>query len=768
LKSTQSLGPAERAVNADDLEIKSIRSKDIIVLLSTRNAISHPRVRLLGGILAWFTDHHNQGQYYFLCRFTSSWAREVAPMPAPSIRFEEFELDTESCELRRSGRPIKLERIPMELLILLLQNPGRLVRRETIEQKLWGGNGLLETEHSINTAINKLRATLRDDSRDPHFIRTVVGHGYRFIADVKHAEPIEEPLVPARSPVSFPSPGVAPATTDRNAMGQQTYSQPAVLSNGAGPKQVVTPEPASMPIPGQLPIQAPALEPPQPKANPAAAKKWFIAGSLASLAAILMVVAAVYLLHTPKIVSRPSEPAPGFHSIAVLPFRNLAQNSDHDYLVDGMTDQLISDLAMSTPLRVISCRSVMQYKGVQLPLQEIAKALNVDAIVEGSYLRQGREIRITAQLLDAQNDRHLWAQTYRESDRNLLAMQDQVTNDIAREVALAVGSSFAGLKPRSMNEQARNAYLRGRYLWNERTLSGLTKSIEYYTHAIRADRNYAEAYAALSESYVTLGSYGGPNPTDALWKAQFAAERALQLDSKLSAAHTALAGVKTDRDWDWKGAEEEYRRAIALNPSDSTAHHWYGLHLARLGRGRQGLSELERALSLDPLSLIIATDVAETYYLLREPEQAITRINEVLALNPDFAQAHMVKGKILEELHRYREAEEEFVESGRLFGGGSRLDAVRGHALALAGERKQALRIAQALEAASEQRYTSGVHIAQIYCALRQTETAMKWLDRAYDRHDTGINMLGVDPLFDGCRADSRFQQLLRRIKLNG
>ena len=673
-------------------------------------------------------------------------------MPSPSIRFEQFELDIESCELRRSGRPIKLERIPMELLILLLQNPGRLVRRETIEQKLWGGNGFLETEHSINTAINKLRATLRDDSRDPQFIRTVVGHGYRFIADVKHAEPIQEPL--------------APATTDRNAMGQQAYTQPAALPNGAGPKQVVSVELASMPIPGALPIQAPTLAPPQPEANRAGASKWFIAGFLASLAAIMMVIAAVHLLRTPKTSSPRPEPAPGFHSVAVLPFRNLAQNPEQDYLVDGMTDQLIADLAMSTPLRVISHRSVMQYKGVQLPLQEIAKALNVDAIVEGSYLRQGREIRITAQLLDAQNDRHLWAQTYHQSDKSVLAMQDQVTNDIAREVALAVGTSFAGSKPRSVNERARNAYLRGRYLWDERTLSGLTKSIEYYTDAIRADRNYAEAYAALSESYVTLGTYGGPNPADALWKAEFAAERALQLDSNLSAAHTALAGVKTDRDWDWKGAEKEYRRAIAMNPSDSTAHHWYGLHLARLGRGEQGLSELERALSLDPLSLIIATDVAETYYLLRMPDQAMTRINEVLALNPGFAQAHMVKGKILEELHRYHEAKEEFVESGRLFGRGNSADAVQGHVLALAGDREQALKIAQDLEATSEQRYISGVHVAQIYCALGETDAAMKWLDRAYLRHDTGIDMLGVDPLFDGCRGSSRFQELLKRIKL--
>lgn len=681
-------------------------------------------------------------------------------MPEPSLRFEEFELDIESCELRRSGKRLKLERIPMELLILLLQNPGKLLRRETIEQKLWGENGLLETDHSINTAINKLRVTLRDDSRDPHFIRTVIGQGYRFIADVTPAEPIARPPASTDSPASLQS-GVGGAVVDaavQHANGQQPHS-----SDGAVEEQVVLPD---APLtPAQLPIPTPALDASRPKEQHPASQ-WFIAGSVVSLAAILIIAAAVHLLRTGGTPLRTSEAAPGFHSIAVLPFQDLAQDSGQNYLVDGMTDQLISDLAMSTPLRVISRRSVMQYKGVQLPLKEIAKALNVDAIVEGSYLRQGNEIRITAQLLDAQNDRHLWAQTYRQSDRNLLAMQDQVTSDIAREVALVVGSSFAGLKPRNVNEQARNAYLRGRYLWNERTPSGLAKSIEYYTEAIRADRNYAEAYAALSESYVTLSVYGGPDPAAALWKAQFAAERALQLDSSLSAAHTALGGVKTDRDWDWKGAEDEYRRAIAINPSDSTAHHWYGLHLVRMGRGQEGLSELERALSLDPLSLIIATDLAETYYLLRKPDAAMTRIDEVLALNPDFAQAHVVKGKILEELHRYPEAESEFGEAERSFGRGSGLDFMRGHALALAGKREEALRIVQHIEAASERQYVSGANIAQVYCALGDTDTAMNWLDRAYNRHDTAMNILGVDPIFDGCRADPRFQELLRRIKL--
>jgi tetratricopeptide (TPR) repeat protein len=187
-----------------------------------------------------------------------------------------------------------------------------------------------------------------------------------------------------------------------------------------------------------------------------------------------------------------------------------------------------------------------------------------------------------------------------------------------------------------------------------------------------------------------------------------------------------------------------------------------------MGKAQQGLAELERALSLDPLSLIIATDMAETYYLLRKPEEAMTQVNDVLALNPEFAQAHLVKGKILERLHQYHQAEEEFMASSQLFGGGSNLDAERAHALALAGEPRQALQIVQDLERASEQHYVSGVRLAQIYCALQQTNSAMTWLDRAYKRHDAGMNMLGVDPLFDGCRADAHFQKLLRVIKLTG
>jgi TolB-like protein/Tfp pilus assembly protein PilF len=490
-------------------------------------------------------------------------------------------------------------------------------------------------------------------------------------------------------------------------------------------------------------------------------------GLVIALLVLIAVTGAVVLLLRPHPPERQML-AGGSHSIAVLPFRNLAREPDQDYLVDGMTDQLITELGKNPTLHVISYNSVMQYKDVQSAVGETARQLNVDMIVEGSYLRAGQKVHITAQLMDARDDRQVWSETYEESDADLLAMQDQVTNDIAHRIAFALGTSLVGAGEQAATAKARDAYLRGRYLWNQRTVHGLNESIRYFNEALQADPNYAEAYAGLAESYLLLTVYGDAHPSDSLLRAQSAAERALQLNGKLGQAHTALAAVKTDRDWDWSGAEKEYRRALELNPGDPTAHHWYGLHLARLGRWQQAETEIHRALELDPLSLIINTDAAEIAYWSRRPDLAMSRIEAVLILNPGFAQAHLVKGKVLEELHRYREAEAEFAEAGRLFGKPANLLSMRAHALALAGENNKSLAIARGLESVSPQKYVSGVHIAQIYCALHRMDDATKWLDRAYQQHDTGINMLKVEPLFDGCRADLRFQHLVSELHLGG
>jgi TolB-like protein/DNA-binding winged helix-turn-helix (wHTH) protein/Tfp pilus assembly protein PilF len=665
------------------------------------------------------------------------------PVPAP-FRFEEFDLDLERYELRRSGQTVKLERIPMELLILLLQNNGKLVRREAINRRLWGENAYQDTDHSVNTAVNKLRYILRDDPRDPRFIQTVVGQGYRFIAEVA-ADPTPDPILPD------PILNAKPPSAGAHAGGEK----PVSAANGS---PSVLHEYAAEPLPAK-PVPAAGEAPPIPTRRP------FVLVALAILVALLAVAAFLYL-HDSRSAHQPKNAAAGFHSIAVLPFVNLAQNSDQDYIVDGMTDQLITDLASSTPLRVISRSSVMQYKGRQVPMPEIVQTLDVDAVLEGSFLHNGAQVRVTADLIDARNDRHLWAQVYEESGDDLLSMQEPVANDIVHQVALALGSTVSVFRLRPVNVRARDAYLRGRFLWNKRTLDSLTKSIAYYQDAIKADPKFAEAYAALGDAYVLLSSYGGDGPASSLQKAQEAAERALQLGGGLAEAHTVLGAVRTDRDWDWFGAETEYRQALQLNPSYPTARHWYSLHLSRLGRTEEAEVEIQRAHALDPLSTIISTDAAETAYWARKQNEALKRVDAVLSTDPYFAEAHLVKGKIYEQQGSYELALAEFKIALALFGGGPNVEALRGHALALAGASEQALDIARQLEAASAHSYVSGVDIAAIYCALRQPDIAMRWLNRAYLNRDKGMNMLGIDPMFDGCRADHRFQELVRKLKL--
>ncbi len=546
-------------------------------------------------------------------------------MPAP-FRFEEFDLDLERYELRRSGQAVKLERIPMELLILLLQSNGKLVRREAINRRLWGENAYQDTDHSVNTAVNKLRYILRDDPRDPRFIQTVVGQGYRFIAEVAPDPLLEEPAV---------APGPEPIL----------------------PEAVATPVP---PVP--LPLKAGSAETIEQqdagRGHPIPTRWPFVFVVLTILVALLAAAAFLYL-HRSRSAQDPKTAIGGFHSIAVLPFVNLAQNSDQDYIVDGMTDQLITDLAGSTPLRVISRRSVMQYKGVQVPMREIAETLDVDAVLEGSFLHNGTQVRITADLIDARNDRHLWAQVYEESGNDLLTIQESVTKDIVHDVALALGSGVSTSQVRPLNVEARDSYLRGRFLWNKRTPASLEKSVVYYQNAINADPGYAEAYAALGIAYVVLSGYGS-DPSNSLAKAQEAAETALRLgggEAEAAAeAHTVLGAVKTERDRDWPGAEVEYRRALELDPSYPTAHHWYSLHLSRLGRTKEADIEIQRARALDPLSPMIGTDAAETAYWARNPGEAMARIREVLVRNPNFAEAYLAEGEILAQQKHYEQA----------------------------------------------------------------------------------------------------------------
>ncbi len=364
-------------------------------------------------------------------------------MPQLCVRFDEFELDTESCELLRAGQRVKLERIPMQLLVLLLENRGKLVRREAIIERLWGGNVFVEAEHSINTAVNKLRAILRDDSRNPQFIRTVVGQGYCFIAAVNVPEPGTN--------------GYSRASSGPAELNGANYDINLIAGNGHANGSSIVDEPKAQSVSGESGLSEAsaatvAAEPSAKEAltqtikRPSDSKLWIIA-ALAGLVAVAITLGFYLLRQHETAPQSQQQESVALRSVAVLPFRNLAETSHEDYLVGGLTDELTTILARNTSLRVISQRSAMRYKEGQYSIQEIARSLNVDAVVEGSYLHADKRIRITVQLIDAHNDQHLWAQMYDESDKHLFAMQDQVTKDIAQQVAIVLGSRFTRFQP---------------------------------------------------------------------------------------------------------------------------------------------------------------------------------------------------------------------------------------------------------------------------------------------------------------------------------
>jgi TolB-like protein/Tfp pilus assembly protein PilF len=484
------------------------------------------------------------------------------------------------------------------------------------------------------------------------------------------------------------------------------------------------------------------------------------------LALLVGGAAVVGLLSGYFLVSRTArKAAEKFQSVAVLPLLNLSGNSEQEYLVDGMTDQLITDLARATPLRVISRTSTMQYKGTRKALPEIAKDLNVDAIVEGSVLRSQGNVRITAQLLDARTDRHLWAQSYERSSQDLLAMQDEVALDIVHEISATLQPASRGAHGQKVNSEAYDEYLHGRFLWNRRTLENLQKSIGHYQQAIRLAPDFAPAYAALGDAYAVISLRGGPPPSDSYPRAREAAEKALQLDDSLADAHALLGEVRVNYDYDWGGAEKEFRRAIELNPNYATGHQWYASFLVSMKRPQEAEAEIDKASMLDPLSLIINATRGETRYMAGDSISAIKLCLHAQELDPNFTETYLFLGKAYEQQRQFREADSNFKRAVDLSSGRPGPLILQAHAYALSGRKDLALASIDRL-LSSKHGYVANSDVAAVYCAMGRSSIAMTWLEKALVNHEEGLNLLAVEPLFDGCRHDPQFHALIQRLGL--
>ncbi len=455
-------------------------------------------------------------------------------------------------------------------------------------------------------------------------------------------------------------------------------------------------------------------------------------------------------------------------SVAVLPLENLSGDPAEEFFADGMTEALIGDLAQVASLRVISRTSVMRFKGTRRPLPEIARELGVDAVVEGTVARAGDRVRISAQLIEASTDRHLWARSYERDFGDILALQRDVAFAIAGEVRshLSPGESRRLAESRPVDPEAYDAYLRGRFQWNRRTPDSVRRGIEFFERAIAADPTYALAWAGLADCYNILGDQHAIAPEDSAPRAKAAANRALELDPQLAEAHVSLAFQHAFHDWDWERAEAAFLRALELKPNYATGHQWYAEFLVMHRRDEEAIAEARRARELDPLSTVLATSHADVLYFCGRAAEAAAMLRTILTVDPSFVHGHTDLGRACSILGLHDEAIASFRTAARLREIEPELIPGLGYAYAAAGRADEARRVLARLEAHRKGQFVSPAGIAMIHVALGEHDRAFEWLDRAFAERDSALVWLRGNPRLDPIRDDPRFADLARRVGL--
>lgn len=636
----------------------------------------------------------------------------------PTYRFGPYELRTRTREFYKYGTKLKLRPQPFRVLQILVEHAGDVVTREELHDALWPETTFVDFEHGLNNSIKELRRVLNDSPSEPRYIETLPRLGYRIIVPVETSD-----LRTVNESVSaFP---VAAAEPDR----------PAEIKE-AGVDRL-------RPFP-----------------------RWTLGIGLGFLA--LMIVAG-YLTgwHLPV---RSSE-ASGRVMLAVLPFENLTGDAGQEYLGDGVTEELISQLGQTDPrhLGVIARTSVMHYKNSREPLQEIGRALQVQYALEGSVRRAPGRLRITAQLVDMQGQT-LWSREYDRDASDLLAIQGEIAREISDEIRFKLGGSEPAVLRKTppanpATNQAHDLYLRGTYFLNKRNVSGLQQAVSYFQQAIAKDPGYATAYAALANSYALLGGYSGGLQTQYMPKAREAALRAVELDGNLPEAHVALALIAQNYDWDWQTAEKEYRQAIQLNPNYATAHHWYAEHLALMGRFDEAFAESEKARQIDPLSMIIAADKGVILYYARQYDDSIKQFDAVQEMEPTFLRVGMIVYPQVEK-ELYPEAlhslEHEHQVDGESAWHWARLAYVYGRS----GRKRQALQALEKVKGLNQRQPLDPGVLLWANLGTGDREQVFFWMEKAYSQHSNILSMLKVDPAFDSLRGDPRFQSMLHRVRL--
>jgi adenylate cyclase len=473
-----------------------------------------------------------------------------------------------------------------------------------------------------------------------------------------------------------------------------------------------------------------------------------------------------------KSVSSPAAPsaphASDQKSIAVLPFVDLSPAHDQEYFCDGISEEILDALAKVGGLRVVARTSSFSFKGTNADVGDIARKLNVQNVLEGSLRREGNRIRITAQLINARDGFHMWSDTFERELQGVFAVQDEITHAIvdALKVKLAVAPSARA----QLNTESHDLYLKGRFYWNKRTTDTIKKAIDYFNEAIGKDPEYALAYAGLADCYSSLGfnfDAGLLAPAQAIPKAKAAALKALEIDDALAEAHTSLAFIKLNYDWDWPGAEKDFKRAIELNPNYDNAHHWYSHYLTAMGRTDESFLESKRALELDPVGLVMNVHLGWHYFYARQYDQAVEQLQKTIEMDPNRGFTHWYLGLALEQQGKYQKATSELQKGHALLGDNLGVEADLGHTYAVSGNREAAQRMIEELKELSAQRYVAAYHVALIYTGLGEKAEAFQWLEKAYQERSDLLVYLKVEPRLDSLRSDPRFANFLLRIGLD-
>ena len=627
------------------------------------------------------------------------------------VRFGVFEADLETGELRKNGAKVPLQGQPFQVCAILLERSGKLVTREELRQKVWPEDTFVDFDHAVNTAIKKIRIALGDEADNPRFVQTLPRRGYRFICPVLTGD---GHLAEAEPPATAATTVVETGPTDQRL--------------GARPRFLVT--------------------------------------ILISCCALSLAV-MVYLGWHRMRAGRPS-PGSGYVMLAVLPFQNLSGDPSQDYFSDGLTEEMIAQLGALSPdqLGVIARTTSMAYKHTSKSVEQIGSELGVGYVLESSVRRDGNQMRISVQLIRVHDQLHVWARSYDRHISHSIELQEEVAKAVAEQIEVKLSASYKGrTNSHHLDAGANEAYLRGRYFWNQFTPEGYLKAISYFQQAIARDPNFAEAYSGLADSYNFLVVTDSIPASEGHPKALEAARRAVSLGVDLAEPHASLAVAMARSEWNWAGAESEYTRAITLNPSYAMVHRLYASILGATRRHHEAWEQINEAMRLDPLSLPNNAEVVRTLYYARNYDQAIEQGQKAMQLDPNYVRSHFWLGRVYSQKGMHKEAiaaSEKILESMP--------DSTLGltemaYSLAVAGQRKEARQILRRLEWRSASAFVPAYNFAVIHIALNEEEVAMRYMQQAYENRDWALLVLAVEPRLDPVRKDSRFQEILAKLK---